>query len=137
MSGEDLDLASMISETPVSAPYWAALRAGRLDFQRCRGCGNAWLPPREECPRCLEADWAWETASGRGRVISWVVYHLAPNRTFASRVPYNVAIVELDEGPRLITNLLDGEGRSPRIEAPVELEIQEEGGLAMARFRLV
>ncbi|HZV51381.1 MAG TPA: OB-fold domain-containing protein [Candidatus Dormibacteraeota bacterium] len=137
MSGTDLDLTSLITETPVSVPYWAALRAGRLDFQRCRACGNAWLPPREECPRCLEADWAWETASGHGRVISWVVYHVAPNQMFASRVPYNVAIVELDEGPRLITNLLGDDGRSPRIEAPVQLEIQEEGGLAMARFRLV
>jgi uncharacterized OB-fold protein len=131
----ELDFASMITETAVSAPYWAALRAGRLDFQRCGSCGNAWLPPREECPRCLEAEWDWETASGRGRVISWVVYHHPPNEMWAGRVPYNVAIVELDEGPRLITNLLEG-GRQILIEAPVELEVQEEGGLAMARFRL-
>lgn len=137
MSQTELDLASMVTETPLTAPYWAALRAGRLDFQRCRACGNAWLPPREECPRCLAAGWAWETASGRGRVISWVVYHLPPNEAFAPRVPYNVAVVELDEGPRLITNLLDSDGRQPRIEAPVELRVEEEGGLAMARFRLL
>jgi uncharacterized OB-fold protein len=62
---------------------------------------------------------------------------VAPNSDFASKLPYNVALVELDEGPRLITNLVDLErGAPPRIEAPVELEIQEEGGLALARFRI-
>lgn len=136
MSRKELDLASMVTLTPTNEPYWDALRAGRLDFQRCRQCGNAWLPPREECPRCLNADWAWETSAGRGRVISWVVYHRPPNQDFADRVPYNVAIVELDEGPRLITNLLGTDAVEPRIEAPVELQIEEEGGLAMARFRL-
>jgi uncharacterized OB-fold protein len=62
---------------------------------------------------------------------------MPPNEAFASRVPYNVATVELDEGPRLITNLVDSASAEPRIEAPVELRIEEEGGLAMARFRLV
>lgn len=137
MSQTELELASMVTLTPLNQPYWDALRAGRLDFQRCRRCGHPWLPPREECPRCLEADWGWETASGRGRVISWVVYHHPPNDAFAARVPYNVAIVELDEGPRLITNLLRTDVVEPRIEAPVELQIEEEGGLAMARFRLL
>ena len=136
MSHAELDLASMVTFTPLNQPYWDALRAGRIDFQRCRACRRAWLPPREECPHCLAADWAWETGSGRGRLISWVVYHQAPNEAFAGRVPYNVAVVELDEGPRLITNLLEN-GKAPRIEAPVELQVEEEGGLAMARFRLL
>lgn len=129
-------LADLVARTPLNAPYWDALAAGRLDFQRCRRCHRAWLPPREECPACWEADWAWETASGRGRLVSWVVYHRAPNPAFTDRVPYNVALVELDEGPRLVTNLLGTESVAPRIEAPVVLEVQVDGGLALARFRL-
>lgn len=130
------ELARMVRRTPLDEPYWTSLEEGRLDFQRCQNCGAAWLPPREECPSCLAGEWRWETASGRGRLISWVVYHVALAQPFRARVPYNVAIVELDEGPRLITNLLGTDERPPRIEAPVELQIQREGGLAMARFRL-
>jgi uncharacterized protein len=76
-----------------------------LAFQRCRACSNAWLPERSECPRCLVADWAWETASGRGRLISWVVYHRAYHESVADRVPYNVSLIELEEGPRVIANV--------------------------------
>ena len=50
--------------TPSSQPYWDALKQGRLTFQRCRKCSNAWLPARAECPQCLEAQWDWATASG-------------------------------------------------------------------------
>lgn len=130
-------LAELVGRTPLTAAYWDALEEGRLQFQRCGACGNAWLPPREECPRCLAADWTWETAMGRGRVVSWVVYHRSPHPLFADRVPYNVAVVELEEGPRLITNLLDPDGLGIRIDAAVRLEVQREGSLALARFRLV
>jgi uncharacterized OB-fold protein len=137
MSVTEADFTGLLSLTPLNQVYWEALRAGHLDHQRCAACGKAWLPPREQCPGCLQESWVWETSKGRGRLISWVVYHVAPNPDFASKLPYNVALVELDEGPRLITNLVDLErGAPPRIEAPVELEIQEEGGLALARFRV-
>ena len=63
--------------TPLSKPYWDALAQGRLTFQRCRRCNHAWLPARAECPECLAAEWDWQTASGKGRVISWVIYHHA------------------------------------------------------------
>src|SRR5690606_11425716 len=53
--------------TPVNAPYWQALDEGRLVYQCCEGCGNRWLPPRPECPRCLGDAWTWRDASGRGR----------------------------------------------------------------------
>ena len=63
--------------TPLSQPYWDALKAGRLTFQRCRKCSHAWLPPRAECPECLAGEPEWTEASGKGRVISWVIYHHA------------------------------------------------------------
>jgi uncharacterized protein len=122
--------------TPLSQPYWDALRAGKLTFQRCRKCHNAWLPARAECPKCLAADSAWTEASGKGRVISWVIYHHAYHEEFKKRVPYNVTLVELDEGPRLITNIVNPEA-GITAERKVELKIEDEHGVHLARFALV
>jgi uncharacterized protein len=118
----------------LNAPYWKALREGYLAFQRCQ-CGHAWLPARRTCPLCLHADNVWERASGRGRLVSWVVYHMAYHEAFAKRLPYNVAVVALDEGPQLITNMID-ESSTLKADAGVSLEIQHEDGLALARFRM-
>jgi uncharacterized OB-fold protein len=115
-----------------AAPYWRALAEGRLVFQRCRLCGHAWLPARGECPRCLAPEAAWETATGTARLISWVVYHHGYHPYYASRLPYNVAVVELAEGPRLISNVIGG--GELRIGMPLTLVIEREAGVALARF---
>jgi uncharacterized protein len=126
-----------IIETAVTKPYWQALSEGRLEFQHCRACGHDWLPARHQCPACLSADSEWRPASGKGRLISWVVYHIAYAPHLAERVPYNVAIVELAEGPRLMTNIINHpDGQGLRIEAPVELVIESDFGHALPRFRL-
>ena len=121
--------------TPLTELYWKGLEEGELRHQRCRSCANAWLPAREECPHCLSDDVTWEPASGRGRLISWVVYHHASHPAFVERVPYNVAVVELDEGARLITNVLADEAEL-RIDHPVVLKIEQEQGLSLPRFEL-
>src|SRR4029450_8750309 len=92
--------------TEISRPYWDALRDGHLVFQRC-ACGHAWLPARRHCPASLEPEPRWERASGRGRLRRWVIYHPAYHPAFENRLPYNVSLVELDEGPRLLTNVVD------------------------------
>lgn len=118
--------------------YWSALAEGRLTFQRCAECANAWLPAREECPRCWSARWRWEHASGAGEVVSWVVYHVAFHEAFKDRLPYNVALVELAEGPRLITNLTNiADASDDLIGRPVALVIEHDHGRALPRFRLV
>ncbi|MCU1673663.1 MAG: hypothetical protein JWN77_1776 [Frankiales bacterium] len=122
--------------TPLTEPYWAGLTEGELRHQVCGACSNVWLPAREECPRCLSEDVAWQASSGRGRLISWVVYHQASHPAFADRVPYNVAVVELDEGARLITNVL-GPLEELAIERPVVLQIEQEAGFSVPRFRLL
>lgn len=120
--------------TDLNRPYWDALREGRLLFQRC-SCGHAWLPARRECPACLQPSTRWETARGAGRLLSWVVYHTAYHPAYASRLPYHVALVQLDEGPRLLTRIVDGhEGLTG--DARVELQVAWEGDLALAAFRL-
>lgn len=116
---------------------WEALQEGRILFQRCRADGHAWLPPSSECPHCLGSDWCWEEAGGAGVLVSWVVFHRAPAPELADRVPYAVALVELAEGPRMVSELegVPGPAR-PRCDAPLRLAVVERDGTRLARARL-
>lgn len=119
--------------TELSGPHWNGLQDGKLMFQRCSGCCHAWLPPRHACPSCLSAEWSWEAASGKGRVVSFVVFHTSHHEAFKDRVPYNVAVVELAEGPGLITNIIAPHA-TLRCDMPVILAVEREQGFALARF---
>ncbi len=122
----------------LNGPYWQGLKNGVLHFQRCQHCAHAWLPARHECPACLGEQWRWEAASGGARLISWVVYHVAYHKAFEHRLPYNVAIVELDEGPRLMSNVVGvSDARGFRIDQRLALQIEDEGGTAVPRFSQV
>jgi uncharacterized OB-fold protein len=96
--------AFMVEIDDINGPYWAGLREGVLKYQAC-DCGHGWLPPRKLCPSCLGSSWRWEMASGEGAIRSWVIYHTAYHPDFKERLPYNVAIVRLAEGPQLIANI--------------------------------
>jgi len=121
-----------------SSAYWGYLEGGQFRFQHCRACANAWLPARSQCPKCWSPDWEWEDASGGGRVVSWVVFHTAFHEAFKERLPYNVAVVELEEGPRLITNLTNLQDAPGDVtDKPVRLVIERDMDRALPRFRLV
>jgi uncharacterized OB-fold protein len=121
----------------VTEPYWSALEHGRLGYQHCPSCGNDWLPARENCPNCLTPEPEWKSASGQGTLVSWIVYHKAYAPHLEHRLPYNVAIVELAEGPRIVTNIVDRpDGSGLREGDAVELSIEEDFGLHLPRFRL-
>lgn len=126
------------TDSPVSRPWWSALAEGKLTYQHCAACGHDWLPPRDACPACLAPSPEWRVSAGRGRVLSWIVYHTAYDPAFADRVPYDVTLIALDEGPQMLTNIIDSDaGRALRLGAPVQFDIGQEGELAIARFRLV
>ncbi len=119
----------------LNTPYWDSLAQGTLSFQRCGACGHAWLPARSECPACLADRWHWDKAGGGAKLISWVVYHTAFHPAFANRLPYNVAVVELDEGPRLISNLIGvADAETLKIDQRLRLVIEMEGETALPRF---
>ncbi|MDB5451523.1 MAG: hypothetical protein JWO33_101 [Caulobacteraceae bacterium] len=88
----------------VSGPFFEGLADGRLMIQRCRVCGTGQLG-RDHCLKCRSEDLAWEAASGLGQVYSFVIMHTVFHPAFAGEVPYNVVMVELDEGPRVLANL--------------------------------
>jgi uncharacterized OB-fold protein len=90
----------------ITAPFWEAAAREELVIQRCRACGSFQFYPRPLCLKCQSMDLTWQLASGRGRVYSLTTVRLQVDP--ALPVPYDVAIVELDEGPRLLTHLIDG-----------------------------
>ncbi|MER6615579.1 Zn-ribbon domain-containing OB-fold protein [Streptomyces xantholiticus] len=88
-------------------PYWEAAAAGELLIRRCADCRKPHHYPRDFCPHCWSEDVAWERASGRATLYTWSVVHrndLPPHR---DRVPYTAALVELAEGPRMMTEVVD------------------------------
>jgi uncharacterized OB-fold protein len=107
--------------TEDSAPYWEAARLGELRMQRCGDCGHVRFPPSILCARCLSDKSDWIRLSGRGKVFSWIVIHQSQHPAFNPDAPYNVAIVELEEGPRLHTNLVDVDNAEIHIDMPVEV----------------
>jgi uncharacterized OB-fold protein len=119
----------------INQPYRDGLASGRLMFQRCKACGNAWLPARSECPKCLSADCAWVAARGDARLVSWVVYHRAFNEAFKTRVPYTVAVVQLNEGARMISNIVGADPSALKIDQALKLQIDREGEASIPRFK--
>ena len=92
---------------PATEPYWRSARAGKISLPRCLECGQAHFYPRAICPHCRSGKLEWIDAAGTGTVYSFTIVHRAPSPAFAADVPYTVALVALDEGPHLMTNIVD------------------------------
>jgi uncharacterized OB-fold protein len=125
-----------VEQTPQNQPWWDALTDGQLLYQAC-ACGNAWMPPRMHCPRCLGTDWRWARSAGGATLLSWVVFRTAYHAYFKDRLPYNVVAVQLDEGPRLISSVVghpDGVGL--RIGQRLKFAVQAEGNIHIPRFAI-
>jgi uncharacterized OB-fold protein len=123
--------------TPETAPYWAAATAERLSIQRCRACGRHYFYPRSFCPRCQSADVEWTDASGRGRLISYVINY-RPFPCTGTGAPQVIALVELEEGVRMLTNIVDSTGQPEGLplDAPVSVAFEPRGDLKVPVFRL-
>ena len=93
--------------TPAMRPFWEAARQHELVVQRCTACGAHRFPARDICSRCLSRDAEWVRSAGRGAVFSWAVMHQVYHPGFAGDVPYALVVIELDEGARLVSNLVD------------------------------
>jgi uncharacterized OB-fold protein len=107
--------------TEDSAAYWEAAQKNELRLQRCADCGHVRFPPAVLCARCLSEKHAWVKLSGRGMVFSWIVVHQSQHPAFNADAPYNVAIVELEEGPRLHSHIVECPNDQIRIGMPVEV----------------
>ncbi len=106
--------------------YWEAARDGRLLIKSCNACGEVFFYPRTYCPKCWSSDTEWIEASGRGTVYTFTVVHQNDLPPFNERTPYVVAIVELEEGVRMTSNI---EGIAPedvRCDMPVAVAFRAE-----------
>jgi len=105
-----------------SKPYWAGLKEHKLMMPRCDDCGKYWFPPTQFCAHCSSRNWKWTETSGRGKVFSFVVYHRVYHPGFADEVPYAVAVIALDEGPRMLSNVTGIPVEKIVCDMPVEIE---------------
>lgn len=92
--------------TELARPFWEGTRAHELRLQRCNACGSYRFPPQVLCRECLAVEHEWTPVSGKATVYSFVVQHRPATPAFADDVPYVVAVVELSEGPLLLTNIV-------------------------------
>jgi uncharacterized OB-fold protein len=133
----------MESELPIpivnadAAAYWQGARDGKLLLQRCRGCGRVRFYPRFLCPACWSVEAEWIEASGRGQVYSFTIIHRPPTPAFAARVPYVVALIDLDEGPRMLANVVAEDALETRIGDRVTVRFEGRGELTLPQFARV
>jgi uncharacterized OB-fold protein len=121
--------------TPFSQPFWDAAGRGELRIQRCRACGRHVFYPRYNCPHCGAVDLEWVQASGRGSVYTYTVARRPTHPAFIGQEPYVIAIVELEEGPRLTTNIVGCAPEEVRIGLPVEVDFEDAGEFSIPLFR--
>ena len=103
-----------------SAEFWKAAKRHELCLQHCQDCGHYVFYPRSLCPQCLSSNLRWEKISGQGKVYSYTTVHRAGIPGFEEDVPYVFARVELDEGPRMATNIVGIEPEKVAIGIEVE-----------------
>lgn len=120
--------------SPDTSFFWEGLKEHRLLIQRCASCGVLRHPPRPMCPECTSLDWDTVASGGRGTVHSFVMPQ-HPQFPFMD-YPYIVALVDLDEGVRLISNLIDIDAADVSMEMPVEVTFTEfDDGFVLHQFR--
>lgn len=109
---------------PLTAPFWAATAEGKLVVQKCAECGYLRWPPGPSCPQCQTAGGIWTQVQPTGTLWSVATYHRALDPAFAGQVPYSVALVELDDGPRMYGQI-NGEPGSFTLDIPVRATFDE------------
>ena len=121
--------------TDLNRPFWDGCAAGVLRYQACRPAGHPRYPVSDVCPTCLSKDYDWRDASGDAEVLSAVVFHRGYHKAYEALVPYNVALVQLAEGPRLFSNVMPLDRRDIRAGTRVHVVFDEvASGVAIPRF---
>ncbi|MFF0159991.1 Zn-ribbon domain-containing OB-fold protein [Streptomyces sp. NPDC005263] len=109
--------------------YWEAAAEGRLLLRRCGACGRAHHYPREFCPHCWSEDVVWEPASGRATLYTWSVVHRNDLPPFGGRTPYVAAVVDLAEGPRMMTEVVECPHGELRAGMALEVAFRDGAGV--------
>jgi len=118
-----------------SKPFWEAARNNRLLYKRCVSCGQPHFPPRYLCPACWSDGLEWVESKGQAVVYSYTIMRRAPLPVFAKRVPYVVALVDLDEGPRMMANVVGDDALDIKVGDRVRVCFEDRGdGFKVPQF---
>ena len=122
----------------LTKPFWEATKRHELVMPRCKTCSNLFFYPRELCPHCLSPDFEWVPISGKGRVYSYTVVHQPVHPAFREDVPYLFAIIQLDEGLRFISNIVECPIEDVTIDMPVVATFDDvTSEVTLVKFRPV
>ena len=111
--------------TESTRPYWEGCKAKKLLLPKCEACGEIFFFPNHFCPACLSDDLVWIESSGKGVVHTFTIISRPPSDEFAADVPYVVAIIELEEGPRMMSNIIGIAPDQVRVGMPVKVVFEE------------
>jgi uncharacterized OB-fold protein len=132
-----------MSRRPLPVPtaetraFWDGCAQGELRYQACEACGTVQPIPRSCCQHCQSAALQWRRSAGRGRILSHTTVHRAPTPAFRREQPYVIAIVDLDEGFRLMVNLAGGEQPGLAVGAAVRIGFVTVDGVALPQAELL
>jgi uncharacterized OB-fold protein len=116
-------------------PFFDATKQNRLLIQRCSACGKHQFYPRQLCTHCGSSEVDWVEASGRGKVHTFTVIHQQGMPGWRNEVPYVAAIIDLEEGVRMTSNIVECAPSDVTVDMPVEVSFVDEGSLVLPRFR--
>jgi len=121
--------------TPETRPFWDGAAAGELRIQRCLDCTTPYFYPRPVCPHCHSTKVEWFTVSGRATLYSYVINH-RPAPGFADDAPYAIAVVQLAEGPRMMSNIVGIENTPENLvlDMPLRVTFEERGDVHLPQF---
>lgn len=108
--------------TPETQPFWDSVKAHQMQLQRCHDCNDFYFYPRPFCPSCYSTNVVWEPVSGKGTLETYVINH-RPAPGFQDDAPYVMAVVTLEEGPRMFTNLVNVEPEPSSLPVDMALEV--------------
>ena len=136
MSPEARTRGPLPEPTPTTQPFWDAAHRHVLSIQRCQSCGVHIFYPRPACPECGSVELEWNEVSGRGTLYSFTIARRPTARDFADKVPYAIAIVELEEGPHLATNVVGCDPETLRIGQPLKAVFEDVSDeISLVHFR--
>jgi uncharacterized OB-fold protein len=117
-------------------PFWENLRQHKLTAQRCKACGHYFhFPPQALCASCLSSENEWVPVSGKGTIYSFVTYHRAWHPAYQDKIPYNVSLVDLEEGPRLVSNVVEIPPEAVKVGMAVEVIYEDHDTYTLPKFR--
>jgi uncharacterized OB-fold protein len=124
--------------TDDNSPYWEYIRKHELRMQKCTQCGFIRFPVSIVCPKCHAMDAEWVKLSGKGIIYSYVIYRIAYHPAYQNDIPYVVAIIQLEEGPRMESNITGCRMEDVKINLPVEVIFEDvTDTVTLPKFQLI